>query len=129
MPLTDHHIAKDPLNWFRMNHQADNPDDRYLGENAQEAMEHALEAVISAAGEKYSLSHSIVELAIEAREADPDLKFDAPYVGYRIINQYAGDNDYFPPRDPISQVEGYYEGTVTDIEYLLHRALELRSGN
>lgn len=99
--------------------------DRLTGKNAQEGIEHALKAVISAAGVRYPREHSISLLTDLANDADPELHFQ-PSIEPRILNQYAGSDDYYEPAEPISDIPDYYQAVTNDITALIERARELR---
>ena len=63
--------------------------DRLEGKNIQEAMEHALKAVISAAGARYPRTHDVAELTELANGECPTLNFDSS-IPARVLNQYNG---------------------------------------
>ena len=95
--------------------------DRMLGKNAQEGMEHALKAVISAAGARYERTHNLHRLLQQARDADPELNF-VPRSDFRALLQYCGSDDYYPPKDPMTNSPTYREDVVADLTILLERA-------
>ena len=98
--------------------------DRLEGKNIQEAMEHALKAVISAAGARYPRTHDITELSEIANTVCPALNFESS-IPASIVNQYAGSDDYYDPARPVSSVENYFDTAVADIRYLINKAKEL----
>lgn len=124
--VTDQRVrnAESHLNNFRILHEGGG-DDRGHGKNAQEGMEHALKAVISAAGAHYPREHNISVLTDLANAADPGLNFQ-PSIEPRILNQYAGSDDYYDPAEPITNIPDYYEAIRNDITTLLNRARELQ---
>lgn len=131
--VTDQRIrnAETHLVGFRASYEnVDDPyhRDRLTGKNAQEGIEHALKAIISAAGVQYPREHSISILTELANEAVPDLDFQ-PSIEARILNQYAGSDDYYEPAEPISDIPDYYEAVLNDITALIERARELRAGS
>ena len=99
-----------------------------IGEHAHQSMEHALKAVISAAGTRYDRTHFIGELVNDANAADPDLNF-TPGIEARILNQYAGSDDYYDAGQKITEVEDYAEILEEDIEFLCRRARQLQQIN
>ena len=99
--------------------------DRLVGKNVQEAMEHALKAVISAAGVRYLRSHDMAELADLANQAVPTLRFE-PTIPPNILNQDAGSDDYYDPAQPITGIEGYYGQAVSDLQSLIDKAREIQ---
>ena len=98
--------------------------DRLEGKNIQEAMEHALKAVISAAGARYPRTHDVAELTEIANRECPSLDFESS-IPARIVNQYAGSDDYYDPELPVSGVEDYFDLATGDIRYLIDKAKEL----
>ena len=98
--------------------------DRLEGKNIQEAMEHALKAVISAAGARYPRTHDMAVLTEIANRACPSLDFESS-IPARIVNQYAGSDDYYDPALPVSSVEDYFDHAVSDIRYLIDESREL----
>ena len=95
--------------------------DRMIGKNAQEAMEHALKAVISAAGARYERTHNLHRLLRQVQAAAPELNF-APRSDYRALMQYCGSDDYYPPKDPMTNSPTYRADVVADLTILLERA-------
>ena len=104
-------------------HQAGG-NDRLEGKNIQEAMEHALKAVISAAGARYPRSHDVTELTEIANRECPSLNFESS-IPASVVNQYAGSDDYYDPARPVSSVENYFDIAVADIRRLINKAKEL----
>ncbi len=99
-----------------------------IGEHADQSMEHALKAVISAAGTRYDRTHFIGQLVNDANAADQDLNF-TPGIEARILNQYAGSDDYYEAGQKITEVEDYAEIMEGDIEFLCRRARQLQQVN
>ncbi len=95
--------------------------DRMLGKNAQEGMEHALKAVISAAGSRYERTHNLHRLLQQAQAADPELNF-VPRSDFRALLQYRRSVDHYPPQDPMTHSPTYREDVVADLTILLERA-------
>ena len=99
-----------------------------IGEHARQSMEHALKAVISAAGTRYDRTHFIGQLVNDANAADPDLNF-TPGIEAKILNQYAGGEDYYDAGQKLTEVENYVEIMEEDIEFLCRRARQLQQVN
>lgn len=95
--------------------------DRMLGKNAQEGMEHALKAVISAAGARYERTHNLHRLLQQAQAADPELNF-VPRSDFRVLLQYRRGADHYPPQDLMTNSPTYREDVVADLTILLERA-------
>lgn len=98
--------------------------DRLEGKNIQEALEHALKAIISAAGARYPRSHDVAELTEIANRECPSLDFESS-IPANVVNRYAGSDDYYYPARPVSSVEDYFDNATADIDYLINRAKEL----
>ena len=124
--VTDQRLrnAESALRAFRILHE-NNGGDRYLGKTFQEGLEHALKAVISAAGVRYPRSHDVAELSNLANQAAPSLGFE-PSIPAHVINQYAGSDDYYDPAQPITSIDGYFDRAVKDIQGLIDSAREIQ---
>ena len=124
--VTDQRIrnAESALRAFSVLHE-NNGDDRYLGKTVQEGLEHALKAVISAAGTRYPRSHDVAELSALANQAVPSLEFQLS-IPPNVINQYAGSDDYYDPAQPITGIDDYFEKAVNDIQGLLDAARRIQ---
>ena len=92
--------------------------DRLIGKNAQEAMEHALKAVISAANARYDRTHSLNHLLRQARAAAPELGF-VPRSNYAVLMQYCGNDDYYEPQEPLTDSPTYRQDVESDVGTLL----------
>ena len=123
--VTDQRVrnAETHLYGLEVIHQAGGID-RLEGKNIQEAMEHALKAVISAAGARYPRSHDVAELTDIANRACPSLKFESS-IPASIVNQYAGSDDDYDPERSVSGIESYFDRAVSDIRYLINKAKEI----
>lgn len=99
--------------------------DSMIGQHAQGAMEQALKALISARVERYPHVHDIDELSARARRVDRGLRFTLSIPG-KIYNQYVGDDEYGPTKNPITEVEDYRNKVNSDVDALLARIREIR---
>ena len=72
-----------PFNW-----------DRFLGRDAQGALEHALKAVIAIHGHKYEHTHKLPELMEAAQVSVPDL---APISNLEMLSVFAGGTAHESP--------------------------------
>lgn len=99
-----------------------------IGKHAHQSMEHALKAVISAAGARYDRFHFIDQLVNDANASDPDLNFK-PGIEAKILNQYAGNEDYYDTGQRITEVDNYAEVLTQDIELLCRRARQIQEVN
>ncbi len=98
--------------------------DRVIGKNAQEAMEHALKAVISAYSVRYERTHDLNRLLYQVNSAAPDFQFN-PRSSYGVLDQYSGSDDYYDPKEPLTSLENYYEDVVSDVRTLLEQVSKL----
>ena len=119
--------AEIQLEMFNLAHMSSNPDtiDRGAGKNGQEALEHALKALISAHDARYDRTHKLTRLVQQAQQADPGLGFQ-PSLDYGILDQYAGQYDYYEPTQRITAVPGYRAAITRDVERLLRRVRTIR---
>ena len=128
--VTDQRVrhAEIHLEAFRLIHASENRStvDRLAGKNAQEALEHALKALISANNVRYERTHQLTRLTEQVNVADPDFSFQ-PGLDYTILEQYAGHDDYYEPQRLITEVENYFTAITDDIQRLLARVKEVRS--
>ncbi len=102
-----------------------NRNDRLIGKNAQEAMEHALKALISAYGIRYERTHDLNKLLQQVNDAAPEFQLH-PRSNYQVLNQYSGNDDYYVPKEFLTDSPTYYEDLVSDVSMLLARVSELR---
>ena len=102
-----------------------NRNDRLIGKNAQEAMEHALKALISAYGIRYERTHDLNKLLQQVNDADPEFQLH-PRSNYQVLNQYSGGDDYYVPKAFLTDSPTYYEDVTSDVSTLLARVSELR---
>ena len=102
-----------------------NRNDRLIGKNAQEAMEHALKALISAYGIRYERTHDLNKLLQQVNDADPDFQLHLRS-NYQVLNQYSGGDDYYVPKAFLTDSPTYYEDVTSDVRTLLARVSELR---
>lgn len=99
--------------------------DRVIGKNAQEAMEHALKAHISAAGVRYERTHNLHILLRQVQDADPQFGF-TPQSDYDVLNDYAGSSDYYEPEHYITEQPDYRARVEADVRALLARVAVIR---
>ena len=109
-----------------------NPVDLGAGQMAQQALERAMKAAIIAHGATPQRdTHNIGALLGTLRRLDPELSGYHFSVGPDIYNQYAGGERYrigsHHPR--LTEVSGYYEDTVQDVQFLLAYARKIEERN
>ena len=110
--------AEAHLQLFNLIAERDSENYLVIGQQAQNVMEHALKALISAAGQEYPIEHRIEPLTAAARAADPDLNFDLLIPG-QVYDQYVGVDEYLRLETPdLTTYPGYRE-IVNDAAQLL----------
>lgn len=100
--------------------------DDMIGQQAHQALEHAMKALISARGWQYKTTHNLNELVGDVRRADPEFCFRLTIDG-QIYNQYVGREEYWPTKTLLSSIPNYEEATRADIQRLLERVREVQS--
>lgn len=125
--ITEERLKKTDAHLRAFNLAAERLPDNYLviGQQAQNLMEHALKALISAAGQEYAVEHRIEPLAAAARAADPDLDFDLLIPG-PVFDQYVGVDEYLRLETPdLTTYPGYREIVNNTAQLLMERARQL----
>ena len=118
--------AEEHLAVFDMIVNSDRPRmDDMIGQQAHQALEHAMKALISAQGWQYKTTHNLNELVGDVRRADPEFRFRLTIEGW-IYNQYVGREEYWPTKTPLTRIPNYEEATRADIERLLERVSEIQ---
>lgn len=117
--------AHDHLNQF-IECVDDHKSDLLIGREAHDAMEHALKALISVHGVQYPPIHEIGILTDHALKADPNFQF-IHQMDPRYYDQYAGHDEYKPPRRPISRLSGYDAAVASDVQKVVDRVNEIGS--
>ena len=103
-------------------------DDLVIGQQAQNALEHALKALLEAHGAPYRNTHDIGELLGNVRHHDPELSELSLAIPPDIYAEYAGRRGYAQNRsNPLltAQVD-YQSKTVDDVEFIINRAVAVR---
>ena len=99
--------------------------DIVIGQQAQNVMEHALKALISAAGQEYPIEHRIEPLTAAAKAADPELDFDLLIPG-QVYDQYVGVDEYLRLETPdLTTYPNYQEIVNNAAQLLMERARQL----
>lgn len=120
--------AEEHLAMFDMAiHSASSHMDDMIGQQAHQALEHAMKALISACGRQYKTTHNLNELVGDVRRADPEFRFRLTIDG-QIYNQYVGREEYWPTKTRLTGIANYEETTRADIRLLLERVREIQSG-
>ena len=113
------------LRVFNLTVEHDPENDIVIGQQAQNVMEHALKALISAAGQEYPIEHRIEPLVAAARAADPELNFDLLIPG-QVYDQYVGVDEYLRLETPdLTTYPNYQEIVNNAAQLLMERARQL----
>ena len=102
--------------------------DLLIGQQAQNALEHAMKALLEAHSARYQRTHNIGDLLGRVRDVDPDLRRFQFSIPPDIYTQYAGEQVYrLTRRQPLlTEQPGYRERTVNDAQRIINRAREVR---
>ena len=113
------------LRAFNIMVESDPDNDIVIGQQAQNIMEHALKALISAAGQEYPIEHRIEPLVAAAQAADPELNFDLLIPG-QVYDQYVGVDEYLRLETPdLTTYPNYREIVNNAAQLLMERAQQL----
>lgn len=105
-----------------------NAADLVIGQQAQNALEHALKALLEAHDAPYRNTHDIGELLGNVRHHDPELNEYSLAILPDIYTEYAGRQGYRLARtNPLlTAQEEYTSKTVDDVEFIINRAVQVR---
>ena len=95
-----------------------------VGQQAHQTLEHAMKALISAAGRQYPHHHELVALEGAMRRADPEFTFplESPL---EALNDYGGGLKYDAPYAPLGDHNELYRQVESDIQRIFRRITEL----
>ena len=95
-----------------------------IGQQAHQAMEHAIKALISAAGRRYPRHHELLDLETAMRRADPG--FTAPLESpLKELNDYGGGLRYDGPYAPLGNPNELYRQVESDVGRIFQRIAAL----
>ena len=101
--------------------------DLVIGQQAQNALEHGMKALIHAAGGEYSNTHSISDLLGSVRHFDPTMNDFSLAIPPDVYTEYEGQAEYRARRQPeLTQYPDYLEKTTENVSQIINRAKELR---
>ena len=105
--------------------QAGQPD-LLLGQQAQQALEHAIKGLISASGHPYRHLHDLVELERDLRRADPGFSYTITSP-LGLLSRYAGGDIYRRGREenPIGDSNVLLRQVESDVTQIFQRIAEL----
>ena len=98
--------------------------DIIVGQQAQQALEHAMKALISACGRRYRRLHDLLAIESDMRQADPEfrLTLESPL---RQLNEYGGSERYYEPEEPLGDHSQLYRQVESDVTRIFQRIAEL----
>ena len=101
--------------------------DLVIGQQAQNALEHGMKALIHAAGGEYPNTHSISDLLGAVRHFDPTMNDFSLSIPPDVYTEYEGQAEYRARRQPeLTQYPDYLEKTTEDVSQIINRAKALR---
>lgn len=92
--------------------------------NAQQALEHAMKALISAQGHEYSHTHRLYTLATDINQNDPNLNLQ-PNSNLRQLTNFAGGNRYGPLQTPVSDYTDLANRATDDLNLIYNEITRL----
>ena len=95
-----------------------------IGQQAHQAMEHAIKALISAAGRRYPRHHELLDLETVMRRADPGFtaQLESPL---KELNDYGGGLRYDGPYAPLGDPNELYRLVESDVGRIFRRIAAL----
>lgn len=98
--------------------------DLVIGQQAQNALEHGLKALIAAHGAEYPRTHNIGTLIGKVREHDPRMQNFQLRIHPDIYTEYAGGTSYSRRRNrpKLTEQEDYLAKTMADAKFIIDRA-------
>ena len=100
--------------------------DLIIGQQAQNALEHAMKALLEAHQVRYQRTHNIGNLLGHVRHIDPEIREFAISIAPDIYTKYAGEQVYELSEPFLTDQPDYRERTVADAQRIIHRAREVR---
>lgn len=98
--------------------------DIIIGQQAQQSLEHAMKALISASGHRYRRLHDLLVLERDMRQADQGFtqRLESPLTQ---LNEYGGSERYYEPDKPLGDHNALLRQVESDIRRLFRRIAEL----
>ena len=95
-----------------------------VGQQAHQAMEHAMKALISAGGRRYPHHHELLDLESRMRRADPEFShpLESPL---EALNDYSGRLKYNEPYAALGDHNELYRRVESDVQRIFQRVAEL----
>ena len=98
--------------------------DIIVGQQAQQTLEHAMKALISANGRRYRRLHDLLAIERDMRQADHGFAqvLESPL---QQLNEYGGSERYYEPDKPLGDQNELYRQVVSDVQLIFARIAEL----
>ena len=95
-----------------------------IGQQAHQALEHAIKGLISASGRRYPHHHNLEDLEREMRRFDPEFThpLESPL---KALNDYSGGLKYDGPYAPLGDQNGLYRLVRSDVARIFQRIASL----
>ncbi len=98
--------------------------DIIVGQHAQQSLEHAMKALISASGRRYRRLHDLIAIERDMRQAD--YGFTRPMESpLEQLNEYGGSERYYEPDKPLGDHNDLYRKVESDVTHIFRRVAEL----
>ena len=98
--------------------------DIIVGQQAQQSLEHAMKALISASGHRYRRLHDLLVIERDMRQADPGFtqRLESPLTQ---LNEYGGSERYYEPDEPLGDHNELLRQVESDVQRIFQRITEL----
>ena len=98
--------------------------DIIVGQHAQQTLEHAMKALISANGRRYRRLHDLLAIERDMRQADHGFTqlMESPL---EQLNEYGGSERYYEPDEPLGEHNELYRQVESDVRRIFRRIAEL----
>lgn len=103
--------------------------DLMIGQQAQNALEHGLKALLEAHGARYRNTHDIGELLGNVRRHDPAMRDFRLSIPPEIYTEYEGRGEYQEARQQplLTEQPDFLRRTVADAQFIISRAQTVRA--
>ena len=98
--------------------------DIIVGQHAQQALEHAMKALISAAGQRYRRIHDLLAIETDMRRADTSFSYNMESPLSRL-NEYGGSERYYEPSESLGDHKDLLRQVESDVHQIFRRISEL----
>ena len=98
--------------------------DIIVGQQAQQSLEHAMKALISASRRRYRHLHDLLAIERDMRQADRGFtqRLESPLAQ---LNEYGASERYYEPDEPLGDHGELYRQVESDVQRIFQRIAEL----